>query len=703
MPREAKGLHERGQRTRSYLLIGGFGVLALGIIATGLRATGECQGRGWSEFGGGVSGLLTSNLPTFVASILVDDQVDSHDIYIAGNFTLAGNVESHGIAKWNGSSWSPVGAGFNGVVRTLTFFDGGRGPCLIAGGDFTSSGLHSVNHVAMFNGSEWDSLGAGLSNSVNALIVFDDGPGSHLYAGGSFNFADGQLVRRVAKWTGNGWVALAGGTNGLVTTMASYVNDGKPVLVVAGSFMTAGGVPASRIAQWDGTSWTPLGDGLGSLNETGATVTSLVTIGAKQKVQLVAGGRFSASGAQPLSNVALWNGENWSNLGVGVNGAVECLYLGKSNDSEIFAGGTFSGPPGEPEWGQTLSRIARWDGQVWCNLDRGIGTTGLGTVFSIAEEHKSQRLFVGGDFLSASGTAISALGIWNGNLCSPCNDCNSNGLSDGCDATGIYKADTGQKQVFWYPLQPSDFLRLNQFTVNAGATVVSHIDVSFETAPIISPKFVLLYRDPNNDGNPIDAQLLAIAPAEGISCPGMQSLVRIPIGPTVIGSPGDSFFVGALFTATGGTSGGGSYCDEVRENSHAWLKIAPAGTIDLANLSLGPSPSFHGCNWLLRAAIMDCNQNNLLDECDIQSGRSLDLNGNGIPDECEQAPCIVDIAPTGGDGTVNVNDLLEVINGWGPCQSPPSLCPADVAPLSGDGSVNVNDLLAVINAWGRCE
>ena len=100
---------------------------------------------------------------------------------------------------------------------------------------------------------------------------------------------------------------------------------------------------------------------------------------------------------------------------------------------------------------------------------------------------------------------------------------------------------------------------------------------------------------------------------------------------------------------------------------------------------------------------MDCNQNNLLDECDIQSGRSLDLNGNGIPDECEQAPCIVDIAPTGGDGTVNVNDLLEVINGWGPCQSPPSLCPADVAPLSGDGSVNVNDLLAVINAWGRCE
>ena len=29
-------------------------------------------------------------------------------------------------------------------------------------------------------------------------------------------------------------------------------------------------------------------------------------------------------------------------------------------------------------------------------------------------------------------------------------------------------------------------------------------------------------------------------------------------------------------------------------------------------------------------------------------------------------------------------------------------CPADIAPAGGDGQVNVNDLLAVINAWGPC-
>jgi hypothetical protein len=46
-----------------------------------------------------------------------------------------------------------------------------------------------------------------------------------------------------------------------------------------------------------------------------------------------------------------------------------------------------------------------------------------------------------------------------------------------------------------------------------------------------------------------------------------------------------------------------------------------------------------------------------------------------------------------------------VINGWGNCPPSPSPCPADVAPRGvcaqgGDGVVNVNDLLLVINLWG---
>lgn len=62
--------------------------------------------------------------------------------------------------------------------------------------------------------------------------------------------------------------------------------------------------------------------------------------------------------------------------------------------------------------------------------------------------------------------------------------------------------------------------------------------------------------------------------------------------------------------------------------------------------------------------------------------------------------CTPDIAPPGGDGLVNVSDLLAVINGWGPCGAPcPPSCSADT---NDDCNVDVTDLLAVINGWGAC-
>lgn len=66
------------------------------------------------------------------------------------------------------------------------------------------------------------------------------------------------------------------------------------------------------------------------------------------------------------------------------------------------------------------------------------------------------------------------------------------------------------------------------------------------------------------------------------------------------------------------------------------------------------------------------------------------------------AACPADINHS---GAVNVDDLLAVINGWGPCPAPPTSCPADIAPAGppqGNGQVNVDDLLAVINGWGPC-
>jgi len=61
--------------------------------------------------------------------------------------------------------------------------------------------------------------------------------------------------------------------------------------------------------------------------------------------------------------------------------------------------------------------------------------------------------------------------------------------------------------------------------------------------------------------------------------------------------------------------------------------------------------------------------------------------------------CPADVFPTrGGNGVVNVEDLLEVIASWGTCNG----CTADIAPSCGNGEVNVSDLLVVIAMWGQC-
>ncbi len=64
-------------------------------------------------------------------------------------------------------------------------------------------------------------------------------------------------------------------------------------------------------------------------------------------------------------------------------------------------------------------------------------------------------------------------------------------------------------------------------------------------------------------------------------------------------------------------------------------------------------------------------------------------------------PCPGDITPAGGNGTVNIDDLVAVLNAFGPCPAPGN-CPEDITPAGGNGTVNIDDLVAVLNAFGAC-
>ncbi|MBX3374638.1 MAG: trypsin-like peptidase domain-containing protein [Phycisphaeraceae bacterium] len=93
----------------------------------------------------------------------------------------------------------------------------------------------------------------------------------------------------------------------------------------------------------------------------------------------------------------------------------------------------------------------------------------------------------------------------------------------------------------------------------------------------------------------------------------------------------------------------------------------------------------------------DCNENGVADATDIGNGTSQDINGNGIPDECEEPkkdPCPADID---GSGTVDFADVLALLAAWGPCGGD---CPEDI---DASGTVDFNDLLQLLAAWGPCE
>jgi len=73
-----------------------------------------------------------------------------------------------------------------------------------------------------------------------------------------------------------------------------------------------------------------------------------------------------------------------------------------------------------------------------------------------------------------------------------------------------------------------------------------------------------------------------------------------------------------------------------------------------------------------------------------------------VPLEVAGLPCPADCAPAGGNGAVNIDDLLAVINAFGSMDGPCDNAPDNGDGTFGNGIVNIDDLLGVINAFGAC-
>lgn len=299
-------------------------------------------------------------------------------------------------------------------------------------------------------------------------------------------------------------------------------------------------------------------------------------------------------------------------------------------------------------------------------------------------------------------------------------DCEiASGLTEDCDEDGVIDdAQRPYRYIAGPPVgqgenytvlviggAPSNVFVLNHFVASGTTSAPTSIhSIGLKNPAFIDPSPVveataLVYLDPDGDGNPRDAILLSAQPIVigGVSSGVVQD---IPLDPVVVGAPGTSFFVGFIHP-TVPMLNVAVIKSESFQRAATWIDWQPSpfdpdhpSTADLRPLSLAINPGSLVVHWTLdiTANLSDCVASGRLDACEIAEGVLVDLDGNGIPDLCEDP-----IGDIDGDGETGGADLGLLIAAWGDCLGTDGIaCAAD---LNHDGVVNSVDLGILLSAW----
>lgn len=421
---------------------------AFGGYSSSQARIARWNGSAWTSIGGtGVAGDATAMAPF------------GSELFLAGPYTVAG-VDTGGLVRWNGSAWSLVTGGFDGRVRALDVHDDGSGLRIYSGGDFIAAGETAASLVAGFDGRSWSTVGDGLRrfdgfNRAERVLVFDDGAGPKLFASGDLGLAPSTSFLRTARWdgvawtpfdpasnaiwnavatfddgggprsyravtdftyppapavlrwTGAAWEPVSGCPTGSVEALRVFDDGSGPALFAGGSFAFAGGRTANGIARFDGASWSSLSTGLELGPTSSGVVHQLAVFDDGSGPALYAAGQFSVAGGIVATNVARWNGSEWSPVGGGLGpaGTTEVLDLevfadGISNPV-LVAAGDFTQTDGAP-----ANRIAQWDGSSWSPLGNGMDAP----VAALATFDSA--LYAGGRFATAGGVPSVSVAKW---------------------------------------------------------------------------------------------------------------------------------------------------------------------------------------------------------------------------------------------------------------------------------------------------
>jgi len=323
--------------------------------------------------------------------------VSAYNLYMGGNFTIAGNVNANRVAKWNGEAWSALGSGMNGQVNVLAT----RGSTVYAGGAFTQAGGVAANYIAIWNGTVWTAMQTGLNGIVHDIWI----AGDMVYVVGEFTKAGSLTVNHVAVWDGNNWSAIGAGLNGTAYTVMLK----NSTLYVGGVFTKAGSVNAECVAKWT------LDDGWQNLNSDFHG--KWINEGTMDEVYeeplvydllfhgdtLIVGGFFRGVNGASAYNIAAFNTSYWLGLKGGLHfdnneGYVKNLLL---YEDDLYVAGRFTS-----NTGLNAPYVARWSDKQWESLGSGLNNTAR-TMIKL-----ENYLYVGGTFSEAGHKVCNNLAKW---------------------------------------------------------------------------------------------------------------------------------------------------------------------------------------------------------------------------------------------------------------------------------------------------
>ena len=140
------------------------------------------NGTGWVEFGAGSPGNVFEllGLPT-------------GELIAGGAFVSAGAETARGLAYCAAGGWQATTVGCDGTVQALEMAPDGS---LLAGGNFTHIGNATAFFAARYDGTSWSPIGGGPQTGVAGIVGA---------ANGDVFVASGGLSGVVKRWDGSTW------------------------------------------------------------------------------------------------------------------------------------------------------------------------------------------------------------------------------------------------------------------------------------------------------------------------------------------------------------------------------------------------------------------------------------------------------------------------------------------------------------------